>query len=139
MSIESLEKKEWVVNKESGLIFLVHPLMNVSPVFAAYSPTAEEIVAGCKLAAALPVPFLGIDLEDKSKNELSADSDAASVREAAIRAAVLAVLPENYGAAAFGRPAMPKVADIKAATGYADVTAEEIVAVLPVPAAPEEA
>ncbi len=134
MSIESLEKKEWVINKESGLIFMVHPLMTISPVFAAYKPTVEEIIAGCKLTPFAPVPVLdGIDLEKTPLASLGG-SEVDLVRQEAIKSAVLAILPENYGAPAFGRPAMPKVADIKAATGYADVTVEEIIAVLPVAA-----
>lgn len=133
MPTESLKKEEWVINKESGLIFIVHPLMNITPIFAAYSPTVEEIVAGCKLTAFVPVPALdGTDAGEPPMATPVAIGVGDLARQEAIKLAVLAIPSENYGASAFGRPAMPKVADIKAATGYADVTAEEIVAVLPV-------
>jgi hypothetical protein len=134
--MEELKSKEWVINRDTGLIFIVHSLMILPPSFSAYSPTEEEIVAGCKLTASAPVVALdGTNPEEPPVTPLGG-SEVDLIRQNAIKTAVIAVLPENYGAAAFGRPAMPKVADVKSATGYADVTAEEIIAFLPITEVP---
>ena len=103
--------------------------MMLPPNFTSYQPTEEEIKAGCKLSPVLPEPVLGADPDTPLGG-----SEKDLVREENIRVAVLAIPVENYGAAAFGRPAMPKVAEIKAATGYADVTVDEIIAAIPVAA-----
>ena len=139
--MEELVKKDWVLNKDTGLIFIAHSLMMLPPHFTSYMPTVEEIVAGCKLSPAIPVPALDMGDEGSRESVIIIDPvdpvvDLTPDRTACIKAAVLAVPVESYGAAGFGRPSMPKVADIKAATGYADVTAEEIVAALVV-VAPE--
>jgi len=143
--ITELMKQEWLLNKDNGLIFLVHPLLQVNANFAAYSPTREEVIAGRKLSPVLPEPVLSSDAVEVATttgaidlSQLQGDPVAVSIgfteRELAIRKAVAAVLPENYGSPAGGRPAMPKVADIKAATGLNNVTAVEVLAALPITA-----
>lgn len=131
MSAKHLLDREWVINKDSGLLFLVHPLLTPSSILVSYTPTEAEILAGCKLTGtAASAPPAAIKLDEVGR----ADK---------IKAAILAILPENYVAPAGGRPAMPKVGDIKTATGFKDVTAAEIVAVMATivatePAAEEE-
>ena len=136
MSPEELVSQEWLLNKDNGLIFLVHPLLQINSNFSAYSPSVEEIIAGCKLTATVPVPALdtvesGTIIEDDIVNlSLMREIDPAIDRSTAIKTAVLSVAVGDYAAPAFGRPAMPKVAYIKEATGYPDVTADEIIAIL---------
>lgn len=60
-----------------------------------------------------------------------AEKPPEKTREDLIREAVSMVDPSEYAGPAFGRPAMPKVADVEALCGLDDVSADEIIAALP--------
>jgi hypothetical protein len=114
MTTEIIENEEWVLNTDNGLIFAVNPLMQMKSSFRPYSPTKDEIAAGRKLSPILPEPVTtGFD-----------------ARKAAIKAAVDATATSDYASPAFGRPAMPKVSDIKKTTGIEDVTVEDVAAAM---------
>lgn len=49
-----------------------------------------------------------------------------------IKNAVFLIKPGDYAKAAFGRPRMPKIADVEEIAGLDDVTVEEVLAALPV-------
>jgi hypothetical protein len=52
-------------------------------------------------------------------------------REQKIKNAVFLIKPGDYAKAAFGRPRMPKLADVEELAGLDDVTVEEVLAALP--------
>lgn len=108
---------EYVLNKDTGLIFIVHDMMQIRSPLTPYLPTAAEILAGHKLVAAAPEPALDIEPTDNGRAEL-------------IAAAVAATPVDQYNKPAFGRPAMPKVSAIKLATKLDDVTDDEIIAAM---------
>ena len=58
------------------------------------------------------------------------EGETEDVRLTAIADAVSQIDPTQYSKPQFGRPAMPKVADVSAICGF-DVTADEILAVMP--------
>ena len=72
-----------------------------------------------ELLAGAPVPTVSADLEMPAEKRLDA-----------IKQAIAKVDPTSYGKAGFGFPAMPKVGDIEAITGFGDVTREDISAAL---------
>lgn len=124
--IEELQQQEWLLNKDNGLLFLVHPLLQVNSNFAAYSPSRDEIIAGCKLTVSAPVPVVE-PIAPEGSAALTID------RAEVIKAAVQSVPSDQYGAPAAGRPAMPKVGAIRLATGLKDVTVEEVLEAMSVP------
>ena len=60
---------EYVLNKDTGLIFIVHDMMQIRSPLTPYLPTAAEILAGHKLVAAAPEPAL--DIEPKNAGALA--------------------------------------------------------------------
>lgn len=123
MSVQELKKRDWVINKDTGLIFPTHSLMMTNLSLAPYSPTDEEIIAGRSLTAPRPIVA---PAEPDSAPEIDIVD-----RVEAITAAVRSIPVEDYSAPAGGRPAMPKIGEVRLISGYPDATVAEVIAALP--------
>lgn len=136
---------DWIINKETGLIFPSNPYNREAKGCTPYCPTAAEIVAGralgeqVELAPAYPPtiedPVLETapDVTEVTLPEAPAgDPEALDPelvkqieRMARIREVVSGIAPEFYAKPAGGRPAMPKVDAVSALTGF-KVSVEDV-------------
>jgi len=114
---EKLKNETWVINKETGLIFIQNEYMVDNPILKPYFPTVDEIRAGRKLdKVEVPVPII-------EETALAVEEPAATIviesRNATIRNAI-AKIPKKVW-----QDGRPRVADVEAVTGFS-LTVDDI-------------
>ena len=122
-----LQKLPWVINTDTGCIFIKNEYTMVRPPLESYHPTLEEIAVGHRLGTGTRA----LDLDTPAPPVALTEAEVAMIRSGKIAAAIKEIDPSSYGKAAAGRPALPKVGEVRLRSEISDVTVDEILAFFP--------
>lgn len=121
---EKLKNETWVINKETGLIFIQNEYMVDNVMLKPYFPTVDEIRAGRKLnKVEVPVPIIEESALPIEETTLAVEEPVPTIviesRNATIRNAI-AKIPKKVW-----QDGRPRVADVEAVTGFS-LTVDDI-------------